>query len=329
MPLVTFSSTFNRRALAAALIMEANADLSHDPPPTWKCWSADGHTGAQNSNLSGWTGAESVAEFVDDDGDLGHRRSVLDPTVPVYGTGSTANYNALYAGPSAEGALTPEMVAWPPAGDVPWPLIDEGEQDDEDWWSASFNVDGIDLTQANVEVTFDGFKRAATDVRRLEPGYGSGDALGWKVPLAASDRAGDATIVVTIKAPVNGVMRTFTPYEIRAFPMSETGPTPTPTPTPTPAEPEPAALRVTALKVKRNRLVARLSLNPLADGDAITLKLRGGGRTVTRSTTVRSGRASFRVPLTRRQRRAKLRAVFRYAGSDTVAPGTVRRKLRR
>ena len=320
---------YNRRALAAALLMHANHALDHTPPKTWKCWTQEGADAANRSSLSGFSpGATSIAEFVDDDGDLGHRRSLLDPALAVVGTGSThvrnttEAYHALYTGEELATTPVPEVVAWPPPGHVPWPLIDEGDDTDDDRWSASLSVPGLDLSDPDVAVTFDGKPRVVTDVEHLATGYGQGEAVGWRVPLTAGDRAEARFIGVSITVPVNGQPRTFT-YAIDAFPVDAP-----------PAQPEPQArvpaeLALKALKVRKGRLIGRLGITSLADGDRLTLKLRAKGRTATFRVPIASGRAVFRIRLTRAQRRAKIKAIFSYAGSDTVEPATLRRKLTR
>src|SRR6185312_1135458 len=43
---ITFDPTFNLKDQAAALIMSANNSLSHFPPMSWTCYSADGYEAA-------------------------------------------------------------------------------------------------------------------------------------------------------------------------------------------------------------------------------------------------------------------------------------------
>jgi hypothetical protein len=49
---VQFNSTLSRKAQRAALMMAANAALSHFPPTSWKCYAKDGAEAAASSNLS-------------------------------------------------------------------------------------------------------------------------------------------------------------------------------------------------------------------------------------------------------------------------------------
>ena len=73
--------TKDAKAQQAALMMEANQSLSHVPPTSWKCYTADGAEAAGLSNLAGGiAGAAAVEAYLRDGSDLGHRRWVLLPT---------------------------------------------------------------------------------------------------------------------------------------------------------------------------------------------------------------------------------------------------------
>lgn len=212
---VTFAPALNHKALAAALMMRAAGQLSHFPGQDWPCYSSDGADGAQRSNLYlGTSGAAAMVGYVDDAGvdSLGHRRWVLDPQGYEWGTGSTGSTNALLViGGEQSTAPVPEVVSWPPAGHVPWPLVFEA-------WSAAISTPGADLSRAAVAVTVDGQPRPVTGVEHLGTGYGTGDTLKWNVGLADGDRAAPRAVSVVISAAVNGSPRTFA-YELTPFPV--------------------------------------------------------------------------------------------------------------
>ena len=194
---VRFDAALNRKALEAALMMRAANANSHTPGPEWPCYTKDGAEAAGTSNLfQGESGAGAMVGYVDDLGvpSLGHRRWVLDPRGVRWGTGSTGSTNALLvAGASSRSnsAPVPAIVAWPPAGTVPWPLVFED-------WSASFAARDTDLSSATVAVEVDGESRPVTGVTDLGPGAGEGTALAWRVGLQPSDRAGDRRVSVKI-----------------------------------------------------------------------------------------------------------------------------------
>jgi hypothetical protein len=214
---VSFDAELNRKALAAALMMLAANELSHDPGPGWPCYTADGDEAAGQSNLFlGSSGAAAMTGYVDDGGvaSLGHRRWVLNPPAATFGTGSTGASNALWVfGPAAPAPVIPEVVAWPPAGHVPWPLVFAD-------WSAAISVPGdADLSAATVTTVLDGQPLETTNVTPLPDGYGTGRTLKWNVGLAGAARERDGHVDVTIgNVLVDGAPREFR-YALDAFPV--------------------------------------------------------------------------------------------------------------
>ena len=66
---IMFDATFNNKDQAAALIMSANNSLSHFPPTTWTCYSANGYEAAGKSNIAlGNAGPDAVTAFIEDYG---------------------------------------------------------------------------------------------------------------------------------------------------------------------------------------------------------------------------------------------------------------------
>jgi len=117
---VTFDPTLSAKAQDMALMMYAQNDIRHDPPPTWACYTAAGRAAAGLSNLYlGRAGAGAVAGYMEDPGPgnnmAGHRRWILYPPQVTMGSGSTSGSNALYV-QGAQAAPSPPPPAW-----VPWP----------------------------------------------------------------------------------------------------------------------------------------------------------------------------------------------------------------
>lgn len=222
---VVFSSEKNHRALAAALMMRAQGDLSHDPPSSWKCWSDEGHLGAGTSNLFlGRSGAQAMVGYVDDGGvaSLGHRRWVLDPAAIEMGSGSTGGSNALVVigsggdGSRAAALAADKLVAWPAPGWFPTPWIFK------DWSVAigSPQTQGaVSIAGARVSVAVDGRAAAVSGVRDPSPGerFGTGATLAWNVALPTSAETGDHEI----KVEISGVTMNDAPfpvaYTVQAF----------------------------------------------------------------------------------------------------------------
>lgn len=137
---VTFDSEYNRLAQTAAIMMAANGQLSHTPPPDWKLYTAEGAATAGKSNLAlGAYGVEAIDLYMEDpgsnNGPVGHRRWILHPQLPVMGTGDvpvvsslrTAGANALVVISGVNSRLTrvarDGFVAWPYPGYIPKTLV--------------------------------------------------------------------------------------------------------------------------------------------------------------------------------------------------------------
>lgn len=134
---VAFRSDYTSKAQAAALMMSVNNSLSHDPPPSWKCYSAEGDQGAGSSNLAlGIAGPGAISAYMEDFGSgnyaVGHRRWVLYPQTQFMGSGDipaspgAPAANALWVFDDniwgARPTTRQPYVAWPPPGYLPWPV---------------------------------------------------------------------------------------------------------------------------------------------------------------------------------------------------------------
>jgi hypothetical protein len=128
---VTFNASNNAKDQQAAVMLSANTNVSHFPPPSWKCYTADAAEAAQNSNVAvGYAGADAITGYIWDFGfenaAVGHRRWLLYPQTQVMGTGDVpaqngrqpANANWVYDGNfnGPRPATRTPFVAWPPAG---------------------------------------------------------------------------------------------------------------------------------------------------------------------------------------------------------------------
>jgi hypothetical protein len=156
---VSFSKRLSANAQKAALIMSANArrrGLSHDPPPSWRCWTRAGHDAAGRSNLA-WsipriTAGSAITQYMDDAGPsnivVGHRRWVMNPPTLTMGNGMTSTTNALtvFGAATSDSRPDPAWVSWPTAGWFPAPLEPDGR------WSLSAGDDGADFSHARVHV---------------------------------------------------------------------------------------------------------------------------------------------------------------------------------
>ena len=217
---ITFNANYNAAAQQVSLMMAANQDLDHTPPPTWACYTSAGAAAANKSNL--WItryGADAIDGWIEDLGNVntpaGHRRWVLHPPTRQMGIGSVPGprnaplrtASALYVqdGHIFDPVPRPRdgFVAWPPPGFVPDDLVFD---------RFSFGIDGANFANASVAMTRNGNR---VDDVEYSPANGYGiNTLVWDVPDADHR---PATYHVTVRGvSVGGQSRTFE-YDINAF----------------------------------------------------------------------------------------------------------------
>ncbi len=161
---VSFLDAYSAKAQQAALMMSVNNSLSHAPPTTWLCYTADGAEAAGSSDLYlGVYGAEAITGYIRDpganNGAVGHRRWILYPQTQNMGTGDIppsggSAANALWVFDShmweARPATREEFVAWPPPGYVPYQVV--FPRWSFSYPSADFSLASIGMTQGTQNV---------------------------------------------------------------------------------------------------------------------------------------------------------------------------------
>lgn len=198
---VANDGSVTQKCQQAALMMLSQGQLSHSPGTGWACYTAGGAEAAGKSNLAlGRAGAGAVTMYMDDPGAgntaVGHRRWILYPPQVTMGTGSVTGANGFYAGANdlwvigtfGTRPVTPESVAWPPSGYVPYQLV---------YRRWSFGRNGADFSNATVSMTRDGTAVALT-VLPIANGYGDNtiawEPAGMPPPLPARDTMYQVTI---------------------------------------------------------------------------------------------------------------------------------------
>jgi hypothetical protein len=164
---VVFNSTYSGKAQKAALMMSVNGKLSHSPPSSWLCYSADGAVAAGNANLSiGYnmdnTGPTAVKGQFGDVGSsnyfVGHRRWILYPQTATMGSGSVpmsggsiTSACAVWVMDGTYGSTRPAcrdgFVAWPPPGYTPYQIV---------YARWSFAYPGADFSSATITMSSGG-----------------------------------------------------------------------------------------------------------------------------------------------------------------------------
>jgi len=220
-PVVLNNATYNAKDQLAAMMMSANNDITHNPPSTWKYYSADGAEGCANSLLSlDEAGPTAIVGYMYDWGPLngtaGHRnQGILLPSIRVLGTGdvpsvgSYAAANAIWANDSSAGNAplnnAVPLLPWPAKGYIPnflipgrWTLfvpdLSLTAPCDLSQATAVVTKEGVVL---NIKVspspagaalvwTLDGTDEGDTDTETLSFNY-QGELLGWARPNFQQD----------------------------------------------------------------------------------------------------------------------------------------------
>lgn len=177
---VVLDSTWCKYAQAAAVIMNANNQLNHNPTAAMKCYSADGKIGAATSNLSSIVDKSIrliIADEIQDGGaanvDCGHRRWLLNSDSYKMGFGATpsayavrafAPYDEVPKDTSSFHGKVPEYFGYPFRGFVPCQVVYPK-------WSFAI-PGGADFSTATVEVKSGDKIFASTIVSRGKKKYG-------------------------------------------------------------------------------------------------------------------------------------------------------------
>jgi hypothetical protein len=184
----------NQWCQEAALMMQTNNVLNHDPNRKWSCFTDEGATAAKYSLLTkGVHTTTAITAFTADNSNpsVGHRRWVLFPNGKVFGFGGTKDVSVLWAlddsGNVDSSTFMEKFVAWPPEGYTPKMMAFR-------FWS--FSQFG-DMTGAKVSMT-EGNKNIPLKIQPNVPGYGMPTVV-WLPELDFSAMEGDRTFLVTVE----------------------------------------------------------------------------------------------------------------------------------
>lgn len=212
-PEIYLDPELNAWCQEAALMMEGNRKLSHQPSTGWRCYTDEGAYAAQYSLLTeGANTTLAVTSFFADNNSpvLGNRRWLLYPNSKSLGHGSTTNYCALWAlddsGSVDTNLYKEKFVAWPPEGMTPKMMIFK-------YWS--FSLDG-DLTGAKVTMK-EGDTNIPLKIMDQVEGYGH-PTIVWEPEIDAKAYQEDHTITVTVKLK-NGRVYTYVVQVINFDPV--------------------------------------------------------------------------------------------------------------
>ncbi|MEY4508346.1 MAG: hypothetical protein RLZZ450_468 [Pseudomonadota bacterium] len=182
---VTTTPEGNRLAQNCALLMRANNTITHTPPDTFKCFTAEAAKTAGSSSLSSGPAVASVDGYMIDPGNpttIGHRRWILSNMITEVGFGSADRFSCQYQPAKFRNPGGKAWVAWP-SGQTPKQSLGGGFSGSVDKNGWTVQSDTVNLASATVTVTSDG-KDMPVTVTQLGGGYGSMYALrfnptGW------------------------------------------------------------------------------------------------------------------------------------------------------
>jgi uncharacterized protein YkwD len=200
LPAVVTDPARDAQDQACALMMRANNMISHTPPTTWTCYTADGATAAGSSNVSSGRAVSSVDLYMIDPGNattIGHRRWILSNSLGPIGIGGTDKASCMWT-LSGTGKAGKAWTAWPAPGQIPFQAVSpRGTTVDMTGWSVQ--SDGINLANAQVTVTVDGAAQPVT-VTQLDANYGSKYAIRFN-PTGWTTQAGKTYSVAISNIP--------------------------------------------------------------------------------------------------------------------------------
>jgi hypothetical protein len=208
--MVLDQNAYEANCQAAALIMDANDNLSHSPPNNWTCWTQAGSNGAGSSNLAlGAHASGAISLYMIDPGTgnepAGHRRWILNSRASKFGTGSSSSTaaNALFVfGPSVVPPSLPSFIAYPSEGFFPRSLMPTR-------WS--FGIPGGNFSTALVVVKDEVGATVGITQHPYQVGYGD-NTLTWEMPGSAASFANkeDVVYTVTVSGITNALATTYT-----------------------------------------------------------------------------------------------------------------------
>jgi len=223
LPPVVYDQGSQDQVQKCALVLAANAALSHKPPEDWYCWSQPGYTGCSKSNIhihkySSYQEPkyplEPIVSFLKDENveSLGHRRWILDPFLKQISFGAvngktlaaqqypyvyTAALKVIYDQKASIAGKGIEFVAYP-FGDYPsehfiknWYFSFSAVVDDSSFWGNQ----NVSYAQAVIKVQAPGGNyKQVYDVQWNNEGYGLPNHVQWKVAGLSNNITYNVTI---------------------------------------------------------------------------------------------------------------------------------------
>jgi hypothetical protein len=209
-PEIVMVDELNEWCQQAALIMESNDKLDHNPQRNWRCYTPEGAKAAKYGLLTkGANTTIAVTSFFADNQNtaLGNRRWLMYPNAKEYGHGSTTNYSCIWAlddsGSTDSATYKDQFIAWPNEGYLPAMMA-------FDHWSFSMYRD---MKGAKVSMTADG-NPVKLKQQAYKEGYGM-PTLVWTPDIDRKKIDNETKYDVTIRFSDGKTVK----YTVNLFPF--------------------------------------------------------------------------------------------------------------
>lgn len=243
---VYFKDEYNKEAIAAALIMNANNELTHHPNSSMSCYSEEGYKGASSGNLylGAWS-SNCIDGYIEDGGknntSVGHRRWIFNPFNTHFGTGSTITENIFTTNSGFEWSskngsnclvvMTKENdyspltyfqnhpITWPTQGYFPTEFIKYSTNLDGSINPVrfSFSLVNADFRNAKVIIKQNG-KLLKNKITSINEGYGSMGIV-WELQSSINDKDPISVKLLNVKKHDDSVENF--EYEILPFTLKQ------------------------------------------------------------------------------------------------------------
>jgi uncharacterized protein YkwD len=223
---ISMEATRNAKSQQNALMIKSNSNISHNPPPSWTCFTAAGKEAAENGNIAiGVSDVENITLWMEDGGtgneSAGHRRWILFSNAAEFGFGSTNTSGSLWVINDIDNwalpAGTPEFIAWPAKGFIPKQLVFPRWSFSVPFGSFPFQVDFTDAvvtmkTEAGTAVNLNIIHREV-----ISNSYAGDNTIVWEPSGIDPDPSSDVKYTVKVAGvKVNGVSKDYE-YDVTIF----------------------------------------------------------------------------------------------------------------
>lgn len=223
---ISMEATRNAKAQANALMIKSNNSISHNPPTSWTCYTADGADAAGNGNIAiGASDVDNLTLWMEDGGTgnerAGHRRWILFSNAAEFGFGSTNSSGTLWVINNIPDwslpAGTPEFVAWPVKGYTPAALVFPRWSFSVPFGSFPFQVDFTDAVVTMKDQNGAAVSLNVINRSNISNSYVGDNSIIWEPSGIDPNPSSDMKFTVKVAGvKVNGVSKDYE-YDVNIF----------------------------------------------------------------------------------------------------------------